>query len=58
MSRETEKIFKDLGKYLSDNEIKNDEDYDKAAREFMDMYNSKAPKKKGKDAKTLNYFYY
>src|SRR5665647_1368445 len=50
MSRETEKIFKDLGKYLSDKEIKSDEDYDKATREFMDMYNSKAPKKKGKDA--------
>jgi len=50
MSRETEKIFKDLGKHLSDKEIKSDEDYDKATREFMDMYNSKAPKKKGKDA--------
>jgi len=30
MSRETEKIFKDLGKYLSDKEIKSDEDYNKA----------------------------
>lgn len=38
MSKETEKIFRDLEKYLSGKEINNDIEYPKAVNEFMNMH--------------------
>ncbi|MBK5262723.1 MAG: hypothetical protein JJE17_09160 [Peptostreptococcaceae bacterium] len=50
MSRETEKIFKELEKFLSNREIQGDEEYNQAVKEFMNMHNSKTPEKKGNDS--------
>lgn len=50
MSKETEKIFRGFEKYLKDREIDNDQDLNGAISDFMEQYNKKASKKKGKDA--------
>ncbi|HWQ74761.1 MAG TPA: hypothetical protein VN441_05560 [Syntrophomonas sp.] len=50
MSRETERILRELEKHLSGKEINNDIEYQKAVDEFMMIHNSKAPKKRGRDA--------
>ncbi len=50
MSRETEKIFRDLEKFLSNREFQNEEESNQAIKEFMSMQNSKVPKKRGTDA--------
>jgi len=50
MSRETEKIFREMEKFLSNKEIQGDEEYDQAVKEFMNMYNNETPEKKGDDA--------
>lgn len=50
MSRETERILRELEKYLSGKEINNDIEYQKAVDEFMMTHNSKTPKKRRKDA--------
>lgn len=50
MSKETEKIFRGLEKYLSDKDIKDEAEYEKEVKNFIDMYNKKGTIKKGKDA--------
>lgn len=50
MSKETEKIFRELEKYLKDKEIKTEEEYEKEVKRFIDLCNNKALQKKGKDA--------
>lgn len=50
MSRETEKIFKGFEKHLKDKEINNEQDLNGAISDFMEQYNKKSAKKKGKDA--------
>ncbi len=52
MSRETEKVFRELKKYLGDKEFDSEEDFEKAVQEFMNMFNTglDEPEKKEKDA--------
>lgn len=50
MHKETEKIFKDFEKYMKDKEFDNEQDINGAVSDFIEYYNKKAAKKKGKDA--------
>ncbi len=52
MSKDTEKVLRDLKQYLSDKEMNSEEDFEKQVGEFMNMVNvsTDTPKRKGKDA--------
>lgn len=50
MRKETERIFKDFEKYLNDKELSKEQDLNGAVSDFIEQYNKKSAKKKGKDA--------
>ena len=50
MSKDTEKVFRDLEKYLSKKEIKSEQEFNDAVKDFMNQFNHKSLPKKGKDA--------
>lgn len=50
MSKETEKMLRDLEKHLSSKEPGNEHELKGAVSDFMEQYNKKSSKKKGKDA--------
>jgi len=51
MTRRTERIYRELEKYLKDKEITSEEEMQEEIKKFMDMYNSQTAQKKVKDAR-------